>query len=157
VLRLHPHQNFSLLSEQSHSTHRGRNHQLAARRWQSSFETCEFLKHTSGCPGCTATICGFISHLTCLLSGGVHAIPQVDYTEKFRVTFDFKNLCKCPVDGFLWAVSERPREAIATIGCSVYEALFSGDAGCEPGDLEEAVRPPFAARYPWNTRYPQNT
>jgi hypothetical protein len=65
---------------------------------------------------------------------------QVDYTEKFRITFDFKNLCKCPVDGFLWAISERPREAIATIGCSVFEALFSGDhEDCDPGDLEEAV------------------
>ncbi len=64
----------------------------------------------------------------------------MDYTEKFRITFDFKNLGKCPVDGFLWAISERPREAIATIGCSVYEALFSGDhVDCDPAELEEAV------------------
>lgn len=43
--------------------------------------------------------------------------------------FDFKELSKCPVDGFLWAIAERPKEALATIGCSVYEALFAAEHG----------------------------
>jgi hypothetical protein len=45
------------------------------------------------------------------------------------VQFDFKELSKCPVDGFLWAIAERPKEALATIGCSVYEALFAAEHG----------------------------
>lgn len=42
-----------------------------------------------------AYLCGNVSEEI------AHFDPQADYTERFRVTFDFKNLARCPVDGFL--------------------------------------------------------
>lgn len=69
----------------------------------------------------------------------------MDYTNLFHVLFDFKELSKCPVDGFLWAIAERPKEALATIGCSVYEALFAPEPSQNVplGEAVDAVSVPL--------------
>ncbi|KAJ1480430.1 hypothetical protein T484DRAFT_2802723 [Baffinella frigidus] len=80
-----------------------------------------------------------VKDLTAWFRGaGAPLLNEVDYTSKHRVELEWEPLRHNGVEGFQWAVENKPQEALAAIGIALFSALFSQGNGAQDPDMVPA-------------------